>query len=279
MDFKRFKLAVFDLDGTLVEYGTDRISPATLETINLLLEKGIRTTIATGRSWKKTRTIVDQLKVKAPVLVQSGAIIVEPGTEKVLKLEPLRDDIEGKLHGIIDDSLVDQFRLSETGAYFAAKVSTSGGTWLLNNSEDCRITSLDQDHYSTVKHLFIGPEAELRLLSEKVGKFKPTPNTILWPPDQLTEDWFLEVFDPSATKGQALSWLAEYLGLTLNEIIAFGDGYNDLDLLQTAGFGVAMHGAPQELIDQADLVIPGAAEEGIARLFRGEPVGVKVKVS
>ncbi len=278
MNFKCFKLAVFDLDGTLVEYGSDLITPAIRETINTLHENNTLTTIATGRSWKQTRTLVEELKIRIPVIVQTGAIIIDPLTGKVLKSQPLRAALERKLHGIIDISQVDQFCLLETGTFFATRLSTSGGKWVFNN-EDCRLAAMDQGQQSVIKHLFIGSEAVIRPLAKLAEELKPTPNTILWPPDLKTDDWFLEVFDPLASKGRALSWLAEYLGLALKEIIAFGDGYNDLDLLQTAGYGVAMHGAPQELIEQADLVIPGAAEEGIARLFRGEPVGVKTKAS
>lgn len=279
MDFKRFKLAVFDLDGTLVEYGSDKITPATLEAINMLYENNILVTIATGRSWKQTRTLAQLLKVRIPVIVQSGAIIIDSLTNKVLKAQPLRPELESKLHGLVPGSQVDQFCLSETGTYYATKVSTSGGQWLLENGEDCRLAPLDFQEHSVIKYLFIGAEAELRELANEIRTIEPAPNTILWPPDQLTADWFLEVFDPQASKGQALGWLMEHQGLNFSEIMAFGDGHNDLDMLQTAGFGVAMHGASQELIEHADLLIPGAAEEGIARLFRGEPVGVKIKAS
>lgn len=279
MNFKRFKLAVFDLDGTLVEYGSDRITPATLEAINMLHENNIIPTIATGRSWKQTRALAEELKIRVPVIVQTGAIIIDPLTGKVLKTQPLRNDVDGKLHGIIDSPQVDQFCLSESGIYYTTRVSTSGGKWLFGSGEGCRLVPGDLDQGSVIKHLFIGSEVDLRPLDKLVGELKPTPNTILWPPDLKTDDWFLEVFDPLASKGQALVWLAEYLGMSLNEIIAFGDGHNDLDMLKTAGFGVAMNGSPQELIEQADLLIPRATEEGIARLFRGEPVGVKTKVS
>lgn len=279
MDFKRFKLAVFDLDGTLVEYGSDRITPTTLKAIKTLSENDILITFATGRSWKQTRGLVEQLQIRIPVIVQTGALVIDPLTGKVLKSQPLRADLERKLHGIIDPSLVDQFCLSEDGIYYTTRVSTSGGKWLFRSGEGCRLVAGDSDQGSVIKHLFIGPEAELKPLAELVRELKPTPNAILWPPDNESYDWFLEVFDPSASKGQALLWLAEYLELPLNEIIAFGDGHNDLDMLETAGFGVAMHGSPQELIERADLVIPGAGEEGIARLFRGEPVGIKIKAS
>lgn len=269
MDFKSFKLAVFDLDGTLVEYGSEQISPATIEAIKTLRKNGVVTTIATGRGWKQTKSLVAELKIETPVLIQSGAIIIDPTTEKVIKTQPLLNEFEKKLQGIIDHSKVDQFLLADTGTYYTTKVTTSGGNWLINSSENCRITA-ERDYHSVIKHLFIGPEVELRQLLQRIWGLKPTPNTILWPPDQLSYDWFLEVFDPLASKGQALGWLAEYLGLALKEVIAFGDGYNDLDMLQKAGFGVAMQGAPQELLEHADLVIPGAAEEGIARLVRGK---------
>ncbi|NLY73673.1 MAG: Cof-type HAD-IIB family hydrolase [Firmicutes bacterium] len=279
MDFKRFKLAVFDLDGTLVEYGSDRITPATREAVNTLRENNTLVTIATGRSWEKTRALVEELEIRIPVIVQSGAIIIDPLTETIIKSQPLRTNLERKLPGILGASRADHFRLSEDGIYYTTKVSTSGGKWLFGGGEGCRLAPEHLNQNSVIKHLFTGAEAELRPLAKLVGELRPTPNIILWPPDQLTDDWFLEVFDPLASKGQALSWLADYLGLSLNEVIAFGDGHNDLDMLETAGFGVAMNGSPQELIQQADLVIPGAVEEGIARLFRGEPVGVKIKVS
>lgn len=279
MNFKRFKLAVFDLDGTLVEYGSDRISPATLEAINTLSENNTLSTIATGRSWKQTRALVEELQIRIPVLVQSGAIIIDPLTENIIKSQPLRADLERKLHGILGTSQADQFCLSEDGIYYTTRIKTSGGEWLLGCGESCRIVNEGLDQSPVIKHLFIGSEAELRPLAKLVGELQPTPNIILWPPDQLTDDWFLEVFDPLASKGQALSWLATHLGLSCERIIAFGDGHNDLDMIQTAGYGVAIKGAPLELLEQADLIIPGATEEGIARLIRGEPVGIKVKAS
>lgn len=277
MNLKHFKLAVFDLDGTLVEYGSEQVTPATLETIKMLRDNGIRVAIATGRSWKQTKVIADKLKVQTPVIVQSGAIVIDPITERILKVAPLRPEIDKKLPGLIKKLGVDEFCLLETGVYFADEVNTSGGKWLFENGEDCRIGVPDLADQKVIKRLLIGSEAELRPLFKQVAELKPAPNTILWPPDQLTDDWFLEVFDPLASKGQALAWLADYMEVDCERIIAFGDGFNDLDLLQTVGYGVAMQDSPPELIAQADLVIPGAAEEGIARLFRGEPVGVKTK--
>lgn len=279
MNLKHFKLAVFDLDGTLVEYGSEQVTPATLEAIKMLRDNGIRVVIATGRSWKQTKAIADQLKVQTPVIVQSGAIILDPVTERMIKIAPLRPEIDRKLPGLIKNTGIDEFCLLETGAYYTNQVNTSGGKWLFENGDDCRIGVPDLANQKVLKRLLIGSEAELKPIFKRVEELKPVPNTILWPPDQLTDDWFLEIFDPLASKGQALAWLADYLEVDCKRIIAFGDGFNDLDLLQTAGYGVAMQDSPQELIDQADLVIPGAAEEGIARLFRGEPVGVNTKVS
>ena len=60
--------------------------------------------------------------------------------------------------------------------------------------------------------------------------------------------------------------LLERLGIAWAETAAFGDGCNDADLLQAAGFGVAMaNGAPQ-LRALADLVAPAANEDGVARV-------------
>jgi Cof subfamily protein (haloacid dehalogenase superfamily) len=272
MKLLQHKLIVTDLDGTLVKSGTNEISQATIDVIKALKKQGIFFTIATGRSWKQTQVIAQMLQITIPVIVQAGAIIIDPFTDKVMRVKPLQMELEKKLRQICDSPEADLFCLNETGVYFTTQINTKGGDSLLNRfDESCKIGKPEDSPTTVIKHLYIGPEHVLKQLAQKINQeIKPRPNLILWPPDPGVDDYFLEVFDPLASKGQAVKWLADYLTIEREQVIAFGDGHNDLDMLQWAGLGVTIEGAHQTITSQANMMIPKPDLDGIARFLKGE---------
>jgi Cof subfamily protein (haloacid dehalogenase superfamily) len=78
--------------------------------------------------------------------------------------------------------------------------------------------------------------------------------------------YFLELASPEVTKGSGLAFLAEHLGFARERTIAFGDGENDVELLEWAGFGIAVANAHPRVLAVADLVCPSAEEEGVAQV-------------
>jgi Cof subfamily protein (haloacid dehalogenase superfamily) len=78
---------------------------------------------------------------------------------------------------------------------------------------------------------------------------------------------FLELASHSISKGSGLAFVAEHLGFTAEQTIAFGDGENDLELIEWAGFGIAVANAHDALKAKADWVCPSAAEEGVAQVL------------
>ena len=77
----------------------------------------------------------------------------------------------------------------------------------------------------------------------------------------------LELGNPAVTKGSGLAFVAAQLGLDLERVVAFGDGENDVELLEMAGFGVAIEDAHPRLRAIADWTCPGPADEGVARVI------------
>lgn len=269
MNIQQFKLIVSDLDGTLIRYGSDNVSPSTKKEVQALQQKGHHFTLATGRSWKQTRHIAKELDITLPVILQAGAIVFDPKTERPIRIQPLRREIEIELRQILNSPHVDQFCLNESGMYYATEVNTRGGNWMIASGEECQINAGGYPVGPIIKHLFIGREKELRQVITKIEQtITPKPNWILWPPDIMTDDWFLEVFDPSASKGQALAWLANMLNVKQDEVMAFGDGHNDFDMIEWAGMGVVIERAPVELKDKADWIIPGPEQDGVAKFLK-----------
>lgn len=84
----------------------------------------------------------------------------------------------------------------------------------------------------------------------------------------MTSPKWLEIMLPGITKGSGLHWLSELLHIELSDIMAFGDGENDIDMLQEAGIGIAMGNAMDIVKQAADVVTGGNDEEGIAQALQ-----------
>jgi hydroxymethylpyrimidine pyrophosphatase-like HAD family hydrolase len=79
--------------------------------------------------------------------------------------------------------------------------------------------------------------------------------------------YFLEFAHPDVSKGSGLAFVADRLGFTPGETVACGDGENDRELLDWAGYGVAVANAHPEILERADLVVPDVEHEGVAALL------------
>ncbi|MFP4331396.1 MAG: Cof-type HAD-IIB family hydrolase [Alkalispirochaetaceae bacterium] len=111
------------------------------------------------------------------------------------------------------------------------------------------------DHQELLRH-----RGELERLGE--GRWRST----------FSKPHYLEVMSPGVSKGEALSRLADHLGIPIGETVAAGDSQNDREMVETAGLGVAVANARDELKAVADVVLDRSAEEGaieelVARFF------------
>jgi Cof subfamily protein (haloacid dehalogenase superfamily) len=79
--------------------------------------------------------------------------------------------------------------------------------------------------------------------------------------------YFLEFAAPTVTKGAGLDFLAAHMGFTPSSTISFGDGENDVELVDWAGFGVAVANAHDRVKAVADWICPSAADEGVAHVI------------
>ena len=69
------------------------------------------------------------------------------------------------------------------------------------------------------------------------------------------------------SKGTGIAFVAEQLGISLERIVSFGDGENDIELIDEAGFGIAVEDANPLLLERADWICPSANEEGVATVI------------
>ena len=78
----------------------------------------------------------------------------------------------------------------------------------------------------------------------------------------------MEITPAGVNKGVAVQHMASYLNIPMSQVMAVGDGENDIPMIKVAGLGVAMGNAPQVVKDAADLVVPTNDEDGLVKALQ-----------
>jgi len=252
------KLLVFDLDGTLLERdGT--LDVRTAELLKRLESVGIRSTIATGRSLKSAMNFVESLSITVPVILFNGARIFDPTSKNYLysKLLP----------GHVVEKVVSQCRNFNVAIFFfidedvyAMNVSLHATNYIFRDGLSYHpIDDLSQLHTARVtKLVFTGPSSELNRL-ELLFKFDHS----LEMNATRSEEDLLEVLPAGVGKAEAVKWLCTFLRIDLKEVVAFGNGENDSQMLRTAGLGVSFAFAPETVKKCAKVLLHNCGYLGL----------------
>ncbi len=219
--------------------------------------------VATGRMFRSVRPYVQQAGIADPVVCYQGAAVVDPGSGTFLLHEPIPLDLGREAVSFledagfppncyVDDELVVAHHTPYSEAYATFQhlpVKEVGDLrgWL---------------SAPPTKLVAVGEPADLARLREGLlAEF----GSRLFVTTSLPH--LLELGHPAVSKGTGLAFVAERLGFSPEQTVAFGDGENDVELLERAGFGVAVENAHPRLQAEADWVCPGPEEEGVASVL------------
>jgi Cof subfamily protein (haloacid dehalogenase superfamily) len=219
--------------------------------------------VVTGRMFRSVRPYVQEAGIDDPVICYQGAVVADPRTGEFLRHEPIplelaRETIaalgeEGfHVNCYVDDELYVAEVTPEAERYAGFQhlpLHEVGdlGAWL--SAPPTKLVAIDDPE------VLDGLEARMK---EHFGGRLYISKSL---------PYFLEFASPAVTKGSGLQFLAEHLGFTRERTVAFGDGENDVELLDWAGFGVAVANAHPRVLAAADWVCPSAAEEGVAQVI------------
>lgn len=254
------KLVALDLDDTLLT-PDGLVSPESRRVLHKLKERGVFVTIATGRMYSSAVQIARDLGLDVPLITYQGALIKTTESGAVLRSLHMPADLarevllffESKpvhINLYIDDELVvsELNEVAENYAYHVKVPVRAVG----------RLSQQPLDN--TVKIVAIGDAGYIasELLPASLDRFGTdlTVNT--------SRPHFLEIGHRLARKSCALKFLGEGLGITRQQMMAIGDGQNDIDMIEFAGIGVAMGNADGEVISIADFVTRSNSEDGVA---------------
>jgi Cof subfamily protein (haloacid dehalogenase superfamily) len=256
----RIRLIALDLDGTLI--GEDLVlRPRVIQTVTRAQAAGAQVTIVTGRMFAAARSFAQKLSIAGPIVCYQGAAIFDVATGVTLRQTPVRGDVTREVlqwanqHGVHAQCYADDKLYVEQINRFSKRYTD------LARVDPVLVPSLRTTFAErpTIKIVLVDdPErSEQHLVALR---------SLLGDRAYLTRSHvdFVEVVDPGVNKGEALAFVAERCGVPLEETLAVGDAWNDVPLLDAAGFGVAMGSAPPELRAHADAVVADVANDGVA---------------
>ena len=266
-------LLAIDIDGTLVVKG-DEVPAASRVAVRQAIDHGFTVMLATGRRYRTTRLVIDQLGVPLAAVCLGGALTKDENGTTLASAAFAASQIARLLE------LSRQCRLTlllqrdsheHCGPDF---IVDAGSAWNIN-------TRLYMEANGNVGHVDPAPEAsnyegilmlgcfaeraplaELQRNIDALGEFA----TVLVE-SKKTPGWYLEVMLAHVNKWTALQRFAANIGVAESAICAVGDAANDLPMLRGAALGVAMGNAEAKVKAAADWVTGSNTENGLAALI------------
>jgi Cof subfamily protein (haloacid dehalogenase superfamily) len=239
------------------------LHPRTRAAIAATRAAGIHVVLVTGRMFQAVRPYALEAGVEDPVVCYQGAVVAEPVSGRWLRHVPIPLDLARETIAAVN----------EEG--FGLNCYVDDELYVAEVTPEAR-------RYADFQHLQLHPVGNLlEWLDEP-----PTKLVVIEDPEVLdglkqrmiarfdgrlyiskSLPYFLEFASPDVTKAAGLGFLAQRLGFTSDGTVAFGDGENDIELIDWAGYGVAVANAHDLVKEVADFVCSSVDEEGVAQVL------------
>ncbi len=260
-----FKLIISDMDGTLLN-DQKQVSEYTKKAIHKLESHGAKFTLATGRIYPAAKSYAQELGIVTPLICCNGAVIVDPVTDEVLYGRPLSKEVGlkvieiceayGVYYHLYDKNTIYSNRMEKSIAYYAEFTKSL--------PESCQIrTEIIESASEVFDKTEIYKIGAYYDNSERAMDMRKALEKIPGTSGFKSLETMFDVLMKDTNKGTALKHLCSLLGVEINEVVAFGDNENDLEMLQTAGYGIAMGNAEDFVKEVADHVADTNEADGV----------------
>ncbi len=256
---------VVDIDGTLLgEQGT--ISAEDIEALTRAADSGIRVSVSTGRVPQAAASTINQLSLDGYHIFADGALVSNPENGEEVYIDTISQEMVRQIVEFTRQRKID-IDFYSTTHFFAERETWA--TDIRRQFFDVEPTIIDFSELwpreKIIKGTMVVLSAEERAKADSFCRQFRDRLSFSWTKTPAYPELdFINVLAPGVSKGKALEALIPHLGIPLTEVIAIGNGSNDISLLSRAGLAIAMDNAPAELKAVADYVTLDVKYNGVA---------------
>ena len=257
-----FRMVAFDMDGTLLG-SNHQLSERTIAAVQMIASKGMLVLLATARMASAVKNHLDKLGTPGLIVAHNGALVKDVKTGQIYHHQTIPKSVVAEI--------LDLLEAKETVIHFNCDDEiylTTPNPYSDRYSQELQVTL---KYISSLKHLEKTPTTILvidrkdaleELLMTLSAKFRGEIDCVLVP--WQSNIWRMQFLPPNTSKGKGVLQVAKRLGVKPEEIISFGDNYNDMEMIQSVGLGIAMGNAVPDLKQVADFVTLSNREDGVA---------------
>lgn len=256
------KLVASDIDGTLLEEGSSQLNPELYDVIKQLKEKDVLFAAASGRSYSSIRSVFGPIEHDMIFISENGANVVCRGYE--IFSAPLNkkdaQDLITYARNMPDFHIV----ASTTGPAYLEDNDQALHDWLINGYKmDIRVVDdILAEEVDFIKIALFRREGVAEIAPQVVAEWKDRFHVV------VSGQCWIDFMDYAADKGNAIQSIQNYLHISKEETMAFGDNYNDIGMMNSAGSSYAVEGA-QDAVKEAAKYETGSVEEnGVLKVLK-----------
>lgn len=257
----KYKLVACDIDDTLLN-SKGEVTPRVKEAIVRAREQGVIVTVATGRGFKGSKRIIDEIGVDTLTINYGGAQITDARTSEIVSVQSVGQqlvveavELAHSLSLYIQVYDGDEFVFEREGKWSDLYASFLG-------FKGRAVDDITKHEWNTPKLLCIDEPERIRELLPLFGeRFEGRLKV------STSKANYIELNDLNSDKGVALEKLIGMLGVKKEETIAVGDNLIDLPMIEYAGLGVCVASGTESVKAKADYVAPGCDEDAVAHVL------------
>lgn len=256
------KMIVMDMDGTLL-HSDGTCSEETKEYLTKLKSEGHIIVLATGRPLRAAKIPLEGTSFANYIITNNGSLIYDPSNEKILDTSIMTKNAVKLIFSLYNEDIAKYISLSNTSHYnrFSPIVKENIETEMIKDEEELNKVVKDDiiDITMELKYKEMNDDM-IRLINEKIDGVTATIMQ-----DSFGERKWIRIGNNNTNKYSAITKIANSHEINNNDIICFGDGLNDLDMLANCGLSVAMGNALEAVKVVCDDRTDSNDEDGVIR--------------